>query len=159
MISLIRITDADELFTGLLLDEDNSPYPIQKFEWTYPIVGDDIPRPFSAGRHDTRKSADAMTIDCEGEILETTTTLYWSSRKALLSRVLPKREQAFDTYRHSLLEIKVDGDTETYHADVQLTSFAIPIAATGSPTVSKFMFSWSVNFGYWKNAAGEAVLL
>ena len=128
---------------------DEFPYPVQEFTWTYPVVGDDVQRPFAAGRYNTRKSADAMTITCEGEIVETTTALYWTSRKALVAKVLPDYVQASTAYRHSHIRMVLDGDTDTYYADVQLSSFAIPVAAKGSPTVSPFQFNWTCNLGYW----------
>jgi hypothetical protein len=158
MITLIEVWDAQNLN---FVELDEFPYPLNsKLSWEYPIVGQDIPRPFSAGRHNSRKSVDVMTIDCEGEIVENTTSGYWSSRKALVACVLPPLVQPFGVYRHSTIKLKVDGDNTIYFAEVQLASFSIPLAADGSPTVSPFMFSWTCNKGYWTNASTyEAVRL
>jgi len=139
---------------------DEFPYPCQKLEWSYPIVGDTVPRPFSAGRYDTRRSVDVMTIDVEGEIVTNTTTEYWNARKALVAVVLPAKAQIPSINRHSAIKMQLDGDSEIYWAEVQLTSYSIPLAASGSPTVSPFMFSWECNFAYWyAQSTGEAVLL
>lgn len=156
MITLLRIWDAYD-FNVVQLDEDNGPYPVKKFTWEYPMVGDDIQRPFTAGRYDTRKSVGSMTIDMEGVILATSTAAYWTSRKALLNVVLPPIDQTI--YKHSTIEMQIDGDPNSYHADVQLSSFSIPLSAEGSPTVSPFMFSWTCNAAYWKDSSQIAVRL
>ena len=148
MITSIAIYDALGLGSVGL---DAFPYPLQEFSWQYPIIGDTVAKPFAAGRWDTRQSADAMTITCEGTIVENTTTAYWTSRKALLAKVLPAFAQDANTYRHSHIRMVLDGDATVYYADVQLSSFAVPVAATGSPTVSPFQFNWTCNFGYWRD--------
>jgi hypothetical protein len=146
--------------TGSFVSLDEFPYPCQKLTWAYPVVGDTVARPFSAGRWDTRKSVEVMTIDVEGEIVTNTTSDYWIARKTLAAFVLPQKIQIPSIYRHSQIRMQIDGDTENYIADVQLTSYAIPLAATGSPTVSPFMFSWECNMAYWiAESTGEAVLL
>jgi len=158
MITSIHVYDAN-LLNSIELDE--FPYPLNvSFKWDYPISGDTIQRPFSAGRHDTRQSVQFMTIDCEGEIVETTTTAYWTSRKALVECVLPTMVQPAGLYRHSQIRLVIDGDATVYTADVQLTSYSIPLTTDGAPTVSPFMFSWTCNLGYWTNSStGDPVRL
>jgi hypothetical protein len=148
MITLLRVYDP--LLLGYV-SLDDFPYPVSGFSWEYPIVGDDVQRPFAAGRYNSRKSADAMTITCEGNIVENTTTAYWTSRKALVSKVIPDYAQGPTTYRHSHLRMQIDGDTDTYYADVQLSSYAVPLSTTGAPTVSPFQFNWTCNLGYWSS--------
>jgi len=139
---------------------DTLTYPCQKLTWEYPIVGDSMQRPFSAGRHDSRKNVGMMTIDVEGEIVTNSTSSYWTARKALVSCVLPLKVQTPTVYRHSAIRMVIDGDSDHYWADVQLTSYSIPLATTGAPTVSPFMFSWECNAGYWTSQnTGQAVLL
>lgn len=153
MITSIKLYDAQKL---TYVDLDDLSLPLQKFSWEYPIVGDTLGRPFSAGRHDTRKTVNFMTLDAEGEILGSSTSDYWSKRKGLCNVALPRAAQT--VYRHSYIEITLD-DSTTYHADLQLASFSIPLAATGAPTVSPFMLSWEVNVGYWLNSMGAAAYL
>ena len=150
-IKIVNAPNNHEIFM------DEFPYPLQKFDWTYSIVGDDVPKPFSAGNYDTRKNVGPMTIDMEGEIVESSTTAYWSRRQALLQDVVPNHDQPAGTTRHSQLIIKLDNwggsGGQQFSADVQLSSFSIPIAAKGSPTISPFMFSWTCNAGYWTNTS------
>jgi hypothetical protein len=155
MYTLIKVWDANHI-NGVALDD--LTYPLQKFDWAYPIIGDDIQRPFSAGRWDTRKSVGSMEITCEGTIVAASTSDYWVKRKALVACVLPEMTQSPAIWKHSSLEITPD-DGYTYLADVQLSSYAIPVAALGSPTISPFMFSWTCNLGYWTDASGSAVRL
>lgn len=155
MISDIKIYDSNLIN---YVSVDDLSYPVQKFEWAYPIVGDTIRRPFSAGRHDTRKSVEDMTIDMEGEILGATTSDYWAKRKALAAVVLPLPEQIAAVYRHSRIIITLD-DSTVYHADVQLASYAMPLATTGAPTISPFMLSWECNAGYWSSSLGAPTRL
>jgi len=153
MITKIELWDAANLG---YVELDTLTYPLQKFSWEYPIVGDDVQRPFSAGQYDTRKSVGSMTIDCEGEIVQTTTTLYWTARKALVAKVIPLYSQI--SYNHSTIKLTLDGDSQVYIAQVVLSSYSIPLAATGAPTISPFQFSWTCNKGYWL-ANGTPVLL
>jgi hypothetical protein len=153
MITSIYIWDAANL-SGVELD--TLTYPLQKFSWEYPIVGDDVMRPFASGQYDTRKSVGSMTIDCEGTIVTNSTTDYWTARKALVAKVLPLADQI--SYNHSTLKLKVDGDTQEYIAEIVLSSYSIPLASTGAPTISEFQFSWTCNKGYWL-ANGSPVLL
>ena len=155
MITKIEVWDANKISS---VELDTLTYPLQKFSWEYPMAGDTIPRPFSAGRHNSRKSVGYMTLDCEGEILGSSTSNYWANRKALVTKVLPARIQTPSVYRHSYIELTLD-DSTIYHADLQLASYSIPLAATGAPTISPFMFSWEINEGYWLDALGAAALL
>ena len=155
MISDIKLWDSQHL-TYVSLDDLN--YPLQKFEWAYPVVGDNQPRPFTGGRHNSRKSVSYMTLDCEGEILGSSTSDYWTKRKALAYCALPKAIQASNIYRHSFMEITLD-DGSSYHADLQMASYSIPLSASGAPTVSPFMFSWEINEGYWSDVYGSLVQL
>ena len=155
MITKIEVWDANHISS---VELDTLTYPLQKFAWEYPIVGDTIPRPFSSGRHDTRKSVGYMTLDCEGEILGSSTSNYWVNRKALVAKILPARAQTPSVYRHSYIEVTLDDSTK-YHADLQLTSYSVPMTTTGAPTISPFMFSWEINVGYWLSDSGVATLL
>ena len=157
MITKFRVWDANVLHS---VDLDEFPYPCQKLAWEYPIVGDTINRPFSSGRHNTRRSVNMMTIDVEGEIVTNSTSDYWNARKALVSTVLPEPVQTPSVYRHSIIYMQIDGDTNWYSAEVQLSSYSIPLATTGAPTVSPFMFSWECNHAYWFNQnSGQLVRL
>jgi len=160
VITDFRVYNANFVYFNDYVTLDDLTYPCQKLTWEYPIVGDSQPRPFTAGRHDSRKNVGVMTLDVEGEIFTNTTTNYWIARKALARLVLPPAVQTPSIYSHSILRMQIDGDTTWYRADVQLTSYSIPLAATGAPTVSPFMFSWECNFGYWMNeSTGQAVYL
>ena len=159
MITAFRLYGAEDNASDYV-DLDDLTYPCQKLTWEYPVVGDTINRPFSSGRHNTRRSVNMMTIEVEGEIFTNSTSAYWSARKALVAKVLPLPVQVPSLYRHSVLRMQIDGDTDWYMAEVQLSSYSIPLATTGAPTVSPFMFSWECNAAYWTNQnTGQLVRL
>jgi hypothetical protein len=158
MITNFYVKNAEGQPAGNGLELDTLTYPLQLLTWAYVMAGDDISRPFTSGRYNTRKSVNHMTIDCEGEIIATTTTAYWQARKSLVAAVIPAQEQPFGTYHHSILNMKLDDSASIYVANVVLSSYSIPLAAKGSPTVSPFQFSWTCNEGYWYTG-GQAVLL
>lgn len=129
-------------------------YPIEEFTWHQPTRGDDLPKAEEAGKHDRYSDIDALPITMQGHFLADTTTDYWIVRNALLAIVVPDNTH---TYRyHSRLQIKLDGDANTYYADVILKDYDAPLEAN-YPTVTPFQFQWECNFGYWRNLSNNAI--
>lgn len=146
MITYCAVQDALAVNAPIELDE--FPYPLQKFTWNYPNTGEDQPKSHTAGRWDTFKRGDAMLIECEGEIVTNSTAELVAAKKVLVFATIAKQIQT--VRKHSKLFVQLDGDGEMYIADVWLANFAMPVEATGAPTVIPFMFNWMCNFGYWK---------
>ena len=159
MFSLIRFKDPTGLSSLTVNELVSEPkYPIEKFEWDYITDGQDIPKFEAPGQFDNLKVVRKMTLDCEGHIVERTTTAYWTARKALSNLVVPKNIIPAEK-KHLRIEMQLDGDSNIYYGDFTLDDFSIPLVAN-YPTVTPFLFQWSCNFGYWRNlATGAAVLL
>src|SRR6188768_1729879 len=102
-------------------------YPLEGFVWHQPTRGDDLPKAETAGRHDRYTDIDALPIEWQGHFLADTTTEYWTIRKALLAVIVPGPEHSF-RYT-SRIQIKLDGDSETYWANVDLKDYDAPLQA------------------------------
>lgn len=129
-------------------------YPVRHFTWSQPTRGDDLPKMQAAGQHDRYRNIDKMLIVMEGDILGTTTTDYWTNRKALMNVAIPKPGQIF---RYGgTLEIKLDGDSETYWCNVDLEDYDVPTEAL-YPTRTPFQFQWTNPYGYWRKLSDFSV--
>lgn len=154
MLSLVSITDALGI-TTLQLDE--FPYPLQKCDWDYGMESASFQKQQTYGRWDAYARVGVMNIEMEGEIVTDTTTAYWTARRNLVELVVPNSQQL--VRKHSRIYIELEnGSGVSYYADVQLEHYQIPIAATGSPTVSPFQFSWTCNKGYWTVTNTQALV-
>lgn|SRR5574337_162711 len=144
------------LASSIIVNELVPPlhYPVRTFTWTQPTRGDDLPKMETAGKHDRYSDVDAMAITMEGSIIADTTTDYWAARKALLNNVIPTNDRLYRY--HSLLRIKLDGDSETYWCNVILKDYDAPTEAN-FPTVTPFQFQWENTYGYWRALSNNAV--
>lgn len=160
MFSLIRFRSVTNAALSLTVNElvSEPKYPIEKFTWDYETDGEPIPKFEAPGQFDNLKVVRNMTLDCEGHIVERTTPLYWTARKALCNLVVPPNIVPAEK-RNLRIEMMLDGDGSLYYGDFTLDDFSIPLEAN-YPTVTPFLFHWSCAFGYWRNAAtGAAVYL
>lgn len=158
MYSLLQIISADGL-TSLTINElTSSPvYPVKKFDWDYEEEGDQLPHMESSGQWDNWINTRRMLIDCEGTIVCTTTTAYWTARKNL-AKVVVAKQGVQTVRRHSRILMSLDGDGTIYYADVNLDDWSLPIEAN-YPTVGPFKFQWTCNFGYWRNLSSNAAVI
>jgi len=156
MFTEIKIFEAGPAPASIVINEltGTLKYPVSEFTWTDPTRGDDLPKMQEAGMHDRYKNIDSMGITMVGDILGSTTTEYWTNRKALLAIVIPKPGSLFRY--HGTIEIKLDGDSETYWCNVDLEDRDTPLEAF-YPTVSPFQFQWTNNFGYWRKLSDNTV--
>lgn len=155
MLSLIRIYKAG-LGSDIVVNELTGvlKYPVRRFEWTQPTRGDDLPKLATAGMHDRYKDVEAMAIEMEGDILGNETDDYWVNRKALLAVVIPTNDHIYRYHGH--LQIKLDGDGETYWCNVDLDEYDAPLEAF-YPTRTPFLFQWTNNFGYWRKLSDNSI--
>lgn len=154
MLSLIKIWNAG-LTSSIVVNEltGELKYPVRKFEWPQATRGNDIPKLAEAGSHDRYKRVEPMQIVMEGDILANDTDAYWEHRKALMEIVIP---DPLSEYRyHSHIQIKLDGDSETYWANVDLEDYDAPLEAL-YPTRTPVQFQWVCNFGYWRKLSNNA---
>ena len=158
MFSLIRLRDPVNSILTLTINElvSEPKYPVEKFTWDYETDGDEIPKFEAPGQWDNLKPVRAMTLDCEGHIVERTTPLYWTARKNLMNLVVPPATIP-QVKKHVRIEMQLDGDTSTYYGDFVLDDYSCPLEAN-YPTVTPFMFQWTCNFGYWRNIATNAAV-
>jgi hypothetical protein len=156
MYSEIKIYEAGPSPASVIVNELSGTlkYPVRRFTWSDPTRGDELPKMQAAGQHDRYKNIDTMLITMEGDILGSTTTEYWTNRKALLAVVLPKPGQNFRY--HGNLQIKLDGDSETYWCNVDLEDRDTPTEAF-YPTRTPFQFQWTNPYGYWRKLSNNAV--
>lgn len=155
MISLIRIYDAG-LVNSIIVNEltGTLKYPVRTFDWAQPTRGDDLPKLEEAGMHDSYKDVDNMPIVMEGDILADDTDSYWVNRKALMSIVIPTNDHIYRYHSH--IQIKLDGDNETYWCNVNLEDYDAPLEAF-YPTRTPFQFNWINNFGYWRKLSDSSI--
>lgn len=156
MYTEIKIYEAGPAPASVVVNEltGTLKYPVEEFTWSDPTRGEGIPKMQAAGMHDRYKDIDNMLITMRGHILANTTTEYWTYRKALLAVVIPKPGHNF---RYTgTIEIKLDGDSETYWCNVDLEDRDTPTEAF-YPTVTPFQFQWVNNFGYWRKLSNNAV--
>jgi hypothetical protein len=99
-----------------------------------------------------------MSINMEGHILGDSTSDYWTNRKELLGVVIPDPTYLHLYRFHSRVDVKIDGDTETYYAYVILKDYEVPLEAL-YPTVTPFQFQWENVFGYWRKLSNNAAAL
>lgn len=129
-------------------------YPVHRFVWDQPTRGDDLPNMEKPGRHPRYSDVDAMPVTMEGHFLTNNTTEYWQKRKALMAILVP---QNYHGYRyHSRVHIKLDGDSETYWADLTLKDYDAPLEAN-YPTVTPFQFQWEADYGYWRALSNNLI--
>lgn len=158
MLSMVKIWNAP-LTSSCLLNELNPVrFPVEKFTWTQPTKGDPLPKMEEAGQHPRFSDVDVMSIDMEGHILGNSTSDYWTNRKELIGVVIPDPTYLHQYRYHSRLDVKIDGDNETYYAYVILKEYEIPLEAL-YPTVTPFQFQWENVVGYWRKLSNNAVAL
>lgn len=155
MYSLIRIYKAG-LGSSIVVNEltGTLKYPVRRFEWNQPTRGSDLPKMEEAGMHDRYKDIDRMPILMEGDILGLDTDDYWINRKALLAVVIPTNDHIYRYHGH--IQIKLDGDSETYWCNVDLEDYDAPTEAF-YPTRTPFQFQWVNNFGYWRRLSNNSI--
>lgn len=136
-------------------------FPILDFTWTQPTKGDPLPKMEMPGQHDRRTQVDVMSLNMEGHIVGNSTDQYWTHRKELLKVVIPDYEDS-QVYRYtSHIQVKFDGDSETYYANVILKDHEEPMSTSGPGwSVTPFQFQWECAFGYWRKLSNnEAALI
>ena len=138
------------------LELDTLLYPLFKFGWVYETGGSQFPKSNSPGSWKTRSRVQTMTIECNGVILASTTSAFWSQRKALAAKVIPPpSDAAYPEYDHVRFIAQFDGDGNTYYADAILTSNIGALdVAINSPTIAEFELMFSCRDGYWTNGLG-----
>ena len=144
MIDLIKIYKADGI-TSITVNDDVS-YPVEMFNWTPTMIGDDLPHLQGPGRFPNYKEVEAMPIEMEGHIKANTPELYWTARKALLNIVIPDFNQTFGW--HGYVEFQAADTTTLYRQKVHVVHWEVPIEAL-YPTVTPFRFEWEGLDGYW----------
>lgn len=156
MLSLIKIWNAG-LSTSIIVNELTGvlKYPVRRFEWPQSTRGDDLPKMEEAGSHDRYKRVEPMPIVMEGDFLGIDTDDYWVNRKALLDIIVPDPDSPYRYHSH--IQIKLDGDSETYWANVDLEDYDAPLEAF-YPTRTPFQFQWTNNFGYWRKLSNNAAV-
>lgn len=159
MFTLIRLRDPQTSASLVINELVSTPlYPVEKFTWDYEVTGDEIPKFEAPGQWDNFKPVRKMILDCEGHIVGQTTSAYWAARRNLSNLVVPPPTIP-QVKQHTRIEMQLDGDGTLYYGIFMLDDFSIPLEAN-YPTVTPFLFQWSCNFGYWRNAAtGAAVRL
>lgn len=145
MITTMTFVAANGVNTVTLNDDTN--YPVNKLSWEYPTDGADISKAQTYGQWPTRKFVRKMPIECEGWILSSSSSNYWSVRKALLLAIVPNPSNT--STNHGRLSITFD-DNSSYFADVTLVGFQVPLEAL-APTMTPFQFQWEAQLGYWTN--------
>jgi hypothetical protein len=108
------------------------------------------------GQHPRFSDVEVMSINMEGHILGNSTTDYWVNRKELLAVVIPNPAYLHLYRYHHRLDIKIDGDSETYYSYVILKEHEEPMSTDGY-SVSPFQFQWENVFGYWRKLSNNAV--
>lgn len=158
MFTLIRLRDPVNTINTLTINElvSEPKYPVEKFTWDYEVAGDEIAKFEAPGQFDNLKPVRKMILDCEGHIVERTTPLYWTARKALAGLVVPTPTIPQEK-KHVRIEMQLDGDSATYYGDFVLDDYSMPLEAN-YPTVTPFLFQWTCNFGYWRNIATNAAV-
>lgn len=155
MLTQIKFWDAG-LVNSVQVNEFTFPfyYPVERFIWHQPTRGDDLPVMEGAGKHDRYSDVDALPLEMEGHFLTDTTTQYWEKRKALMAILVPNNDHVYRYHSH--VQIKLDGDSETYWANLTLKDYDAPLEAN-YPTVTPFHFQWEINFGYWRKLSNNAI--
>lgn len=157
MITELLIAGCHDNF-GSTLELDTLLYPLSKFHWYYDMVGERPPKHQQAGSWKAPKFVEALPIEMEGEILSSTTTEYWTRRKALMQKIIPPQDNI--SYDHVKFLMKVDGDVAQYYVFTTVESNVGALdVAIGSPTVSEFQLSFECKEGYWRNVATDAYVV
>jgi len=156
MITSLYVAGAVDSFSGTL-ELDTLTYPLQKFAWEYATVGDRPARHQQAGSWDAPKFVEYMSITMEGEILASTTSAYWTARKALLQKIIPPRANTL--YNHVKFLLTVDGDAEVYYTFAVLEQNVGALEATGAPTVSQFQLMFESHEGYWQKSSDNSYVV
>ena len=158
MLTSVKIWNATLALVCELNRNDPVRFPITDFTWTQPTKGDGIPKMERPGQHDRYSQVEVMAINMEGDIVASTTPEYWVNRKELLAVTVPDFEDS-QIYRfHSHIQIKIDGDPETYYANVVLKDWEAPMEAL-HPSVTPFQFQWENPFGYWRKVSTNTVAI
>jgi hypothetical protein len=156
MLSMVRIWNAP-LSSSCLLNELNPVrFPVTTFTWTQPTKGDALPKMEEPGQHPRFSDVDVQAINMEGDIVGNGTSDYWVNRKELLAVVIPNPANLHFYRYHSRLDVKIDGDSETYYAYVILKDHEEPMSTAGY-SVSPFQFQWENVYGYWRKLSNNAV--
>lgn len=160
MLTSVRIWNAP-LTTSCLLNEVTPAvkFPVTAFTWSQPTKGDPLPKMEEPGQHLRFSDVDVMALNMEGDIVGNNTSDYWVNRKELLTVVIPDPDYSHLYRYHSHIQIKVDGDSETYWCNVTLKDHEEPLS-TVQWCSTPFQFQWENVFGYWRKLSNnEAVLI
>lgn len=159
MLTSVRIWNAP-LSASCLLNEVSPAvnYPITDFTWTQPTKGDPLPKMEEAGQHPRFSDVDVMALNMEGDIVGNNTSDYWTVRKALLAVVIPNPSYQHLYRHHSRIDVKFDGDGETYYAYVILKDHEEPMS-TAQWCSTPFQFQWECVFGYWRRSSNDQAVL
>lgn len=150
MITSLFLWDAN-LLTSVELD--TLIYPLQKFTWTTEEDNEETRKVYGPGSYEVFNDPINMLIDCEGEILGTSTSDFNTKRKALRRCMYPNPNIVPVVRRHSRLILLIDGDSSPYYADVTKGPVMFPNESVGSPMVSAFQVQWKCPAGFWTSAA------
>lgn len=156
MITSIYVAGAHDNYAGTT-ELDTLLYPLQRFSWEYVTSGYAARKPYGAGRWKTRRDVEYMTIQVGGEILASSTSEYWTRRKALMTDIIPPPTN--EDYDHVKFLLTVDGDATQYYAMCILDQNLGALESDGSPTVSAFELSFECREGYWKSVSGDVVTI
>lgn len=155
---MVKIWNAPITASCLLNELNPVRFPVMGFTWTQPTKGDELPKMEEAGQHPRFSDVDVMSINMEGHILGDDTSDYWVNRKELLAVVIPNPTYLHQYRYHSRLDIKFDGDNETYYSYVILKDHEEPMS-TDFWGNTPFQFQWENTFGYWRKLSNNAVAL
>lgn len=158
MLTSVKIWNAGLSTMCELNRDDPIRFPITKFEWSNPTKGEPLPKMERPGQHDRYSQVDVMPIEMEGDIVSDSTAGYWVNRKELLAVTIPDYENSQIYRYHSHIQIKIDGDPETYFANVVLKGHEVPMEAL-YPTVTSFQFQWECPYGYWRKVSNNVPVL
>ncbi len=155
MLTSIQFWDAG-LVNSIIVNELTGTlrYPVERFVWHQETRGDDLPKMEEAGKYDRYSDIDGLPLLMEGHFLGDTTSQYWTIRKALMNILVPNNDHVYRYHSH--VQIKLDGDTETYWANLILKDYDAPLEAF-YPTVSPFQFQWEIMHGYWRQLSNNAI--
>jgi len=158
MLTSVKIWNAG-LVSVVELNKDNPVrFPITRFEWTQPSKGNPIPKMEAPGQHDRYSPVEVMAITMEGDIVGNDTSDYWANRKELLAVVIPDFEDSQLFRYHSHIQVKFDGDNETYYANVTLKDHSEPMSTDGW-SKTPFQFQWENPYGYWRKLSNNVPVL
>lgn len=159
MLTMVKIWNAP-LSLSCLLNEVSPAvkFPVVHFEWGQPTKGEGLPKMEEPGQHPTYSDVDVMPLTMEGDIVGNDTIQYWVNRKELLAVVVPNPLNKHLYRYHSRIDVKFDGDTETYYSYVKLKDHSVPLS-TAQWCSTPFQFQWENPYGYWRKLSDNTAVL